>query len=429
MRPEFIIAAKDLRLLARDRMAAFFAFLFPLAVALFFGFIFSSGGDSKPLEVAVWNAKKGGAAEQFVKSMQADSSFTVTVAESREQGEALVRRSNVAALVVLPDDFDTKSGNLFGGNPPTIDLVTDPSRSAEAGLLSGKLYQFGYQSMFQRFSDPSQMDSMFNQVEAGIALLDWPADDQQAITNALDRVQAMRKKDAAEETPAQSEESKNSMGNWTPIKIATKQVEVPKTGPTNMFAISFLQGIAWGLFGAVLGFSSSMADERERGTLLRLLAAPLQPVQVLLGKATACFITCMALEWMLVVVGWMFFGVTVTSWLLFALASVLTAFAFTGIMMVLASLFRTQGGAQGAGRAAMLVLAMIGGGTVPVFIMPTAMRIASNISPYKWAIAAAEGATWRGLGIEDLWVSYLVLIAIGVVGTMVGVAGMKRRMA
>ena len=40
MRAVLALALKDLRLLARDRAAAFFTFAFPLAIALFFGYVF-----------------------------------------------------------------------------------------------------------------------------------------------------------------------------------------------------------------------------------------------------------------------------------------------------------------------------------------------------------------------------------------------------
>ena len=51
MRAAVFLALKDLRLLLRDRAAAFFTFVFPLAIALFFGYVFS-GTTSEPLRVA-----------------------------------------------------------------------------------------------------------------------------------------------------------------------------------------------------------------------------------------------------------------------------------------------------------------------------------------------------------------------------------------
>ena len=44
MGPILAIATKDLRLLLRDRVNAFFTFGFPLFVAILFGFIFGNVG-------------------------------------------------------------------------------------------------------------------------------------------------------------------------------------------------------------------------------------------------------------------------------------------------------------------------------------------------------------------------------------------------
>jgi ABC-2 type transport system permease protein len=145
-----------------------------------------------------------------------------------------------------------------------------------------------------------------------------------------------------------------------------------------------------------------------------------------MGKALACFLTCMATEWLLVFFGIAFFHVAVSSWVAMAVVVAVTAFGFSGLMMLLAAGFRTEGGTQGAGRAVLLVLAMVGGGTVPLVFMPPFLRAASNISPFKWAVMAAEGATWRNWGPDELWMPLAVLAAIGAVGLTAGTALVRR---
>ncbi|MEY4943207.1 MAG: Inner rane transport permease YbhR, partial [Planctomycetota bacterium] len=167
-------------------------------------------------------------------------------------------------------------------------------------------------------------------------------------------------------------------------------------------------------------------EERQRGTLVRLLVSPMSPNQILFGKALACFVTCLATEWMLVFFGMFLFRVEVSHWPLMVVVTLVTAFGFSGIMMLLAAGFRTQGGTQGAGRAVLLVLAMIGGGTVPIVFMPPFLRVASNLSPFKWAVMAAEGATWRSWGMSEMLLPLAVLAAIGVFGLTVGTALVRR---
>jgi len=152
----------------------------------------------------------------------------------------------------------------------------------------------------------------------------------------------------------------------------------------------------------------------------RLLTAPLTRRQILLGKALACFLAMIAVEALLVAVGVLGFGVRPTSWPLLAAASLAAAAAFTGIMMVLAVVGETEQSASGAAWATLLVLAMLGGGMVPLFVMPGWMLTASGVSPAKWAILAFEGALWRGFSPAEMALPLGVLLAIGAAGLVLG---------
>jgi ABC-2 type transport system permease protein len=220
--------------------------------------------------------------------------------------------------------------------------------------------------------------------------------------------------------------SEGGLAGWRPVKVSVGELEMQPGIPANSFAISFTQGLAWALFGAVLAFGSGIAEERQRGTLVRLLVSPMRPVTILVGKALGCFVACLATEWLLVLVGVAFFGVRVSSWPLLALSSAATAFGFCGVMMMLAGGFRTQGGAQGAGRAVLLVLTMVGGGTVPLVFMPPFLRLASNASPFKWAVLVAEGCTWRSWGMAELWLPLAALVAVGAAGLAIGAVMVRR---
>ena len=403
MRAILVLAMKDLQLLLRDRGAAFFTFVFPVGIALFFGYVFS-GSSSEPLQVAAWVEEPSPAAERLVRSLGEDGGFELTVAESREKGEDLVRRGRASALIVVPKGYAAGLDNVFAGGGARLDLVVDPSRKAEGAMLVGKMHEVAFRTVF----------GAVRSLSAGAK--ETPAPDAGA---------SAASPDAAAPAP---KSAGSALSGWQPVTVKMTELPLRRGVPTNSFAISFMQGIAWALFGAVLSFSSSMAEERERGTLVRLQVSPMTPAGILAGKTLACFITCFATQWVLVAIGVAFFKVEVSSWPLLALTSAVTAFAFAGIMMLLAASFRTQGAAQGAGRAILLMLAMVGGGTVPVVFMPAFLRTASSVSPFKWALMANEGATWRGwtIGVAEMQLSLGVLLAIGVIGLGSGLMMMRR---
>jgi ABC-2 type transport system permease protein len=366
MRAILVLAAKDIRLLLRDRAAAFFTFAFPVAIALLFGYVFS-GTTGEPLQVAVLVERDSAAARAFVGLMESDGAFAVARAATRERGEAMVRGTEAIALVTVPADWEERLAGVRAGGSAGLRVEFDPARRAEGGLLVGKMHELGFRAAFG---------------EAAAA--------------------------------------------WKPVTVEASEMSMERGVPANSFAISFSQGVAWALFGAVLSFCAGIAEERQRGTLVRLLVSPMRPASILLGKAVACFLACMAAEWLLVAVGAAFFGVSVSSWAWLAVASAATAFGFSGVMMLLAGGFRTQGGAQGAGRAVLLVLAMLGGGTVPLVFMPGFLRTLSDVSPFKWAVLVAEGCTWRAWGAAEMWMPLAALVAIGAVGLASGAALVRR---
>ena len=127
-----------------------------------------------------------------------------------------------------------------------------------------------------------------------------------------------------------------------------------------------------------------------------------------------------AVEALLVAVGVLGFGVRPTSWPLLAAAVLAAATAFTGIMMALSVVADTEQSASGAAWATLLVFALLGGGMVPLFVMPSWMLTASGVSPARWAILAFEGALWRGFSPAEMGLPLGVLAAIGAAGLALG---------
>jgi ABC-2 type transport system permease protein len=421
MRASFVLALKDLRLLSRDRAAAFFTFVFPLAIALFFGYVFS-GTTAEPMRVAAFVEAASPASDALVRALSEDGAFVLNRVESREDGERLVRGGSAAALVVVPASYAAGIDGMLTGAGPHLGLVVDPSRRAEGSMLVGKVHEVGFRTVFSSMADPAQFGRALDRMEASLKASDMSSSDQLAIRVALGRARSM----AAKSSKDAGAGSASGMSAWKPVSVDVTELAMRPGIPANSFAISFTQGVAWALFGAVLAFGSGIAEERQRGTLVRLRVSPMSPNDILMGKALACFLTCMATEWLLVFFGVAFFHVAVSSWLAMAVVIAVTAFGFSGLMMLLAAGFRTEGGAQGAGRAVLLVLAMVGGGTVPLVFMPPFLRAASNISPFKWAVMVAEGATWRNWGPDEMWMPLAVLAAIGAVGLTAGTALVRR---
>ncbi|MFM1821859.1 MAG: Inner rane transport permease YbhR [Planctomycetota bacterium] len=213
---------------------------------------------------------------------------------------------------------------------------------------------------------------------------------------------------------------------WSPIAVTIDELP-PRTGrPRSSFDVTFPQGAVWGLAGCVAAFAASLVRERARGTLVRLTLAPITIGTVLAGKGLACFVAAMAVQALLVALAVVGFGSTIAQPAMLLLACTASAFAFAGLAMLIAGLCRTEAEADGAGRGAILIFALVGGGTIPLFFMPPFLRTLSYGSPFRWAVAAIEGPFWRDTPVAEQLAPLAVLVAIGFLGWIVGARGLWR---
>ncbi|MDP2362109.1 MAG: ABC transporter permease [bacterium] len=422
------IAIKDLRLLLRDRAGLFFTMAFPFIYALFFGAIFSPGEEgARRIPLRLVDLDGSPAAAAFLDSLAARPGLDCR-RDSLAGAEQAVRRGWASAALILPPGFGQGLVHPFRGQPVEVELLHDPVRRAEAGLLQGLLMEQAFRGLAQRFQDPR---SFLPDVRAWRDSLDRPAaatarlDPLRRWLGELDRFlvhEAAAESLAAGAAPLAAPRS--GLADFIPLRIKARELSVVREGPRSYFEISFPQGLLWGLISVAATFGVSLVVERKEGTLRRLRASRLRRRQILGGKALACAATVMALALLMLVAG-LPLGVRAERPLLLLAAIPATAAAFTGLMLLVSVLGRTERSASGIGWSLLLVLAMLGGGMVPLFMMPEWMRVLGNASPVKWAILAFEGVLWRGFGWAELWPVCAILCAFGAAAAAIGLRAFR----
>ena len=149
-------------------------------------------------------------------------------------------------------------------------------------------------------------------------------------------------------------------------------------------------------------------------------------MQILAGKGLACFLACVFVSALLLIIGNIGFDVRLTNILQLGLAIVSSAFCFVGIMMLISVLGKTERAVGGAGWAILLVMSMFGGGMVPLMAMPSWMFKLANVSPVKWSVLAMEGAIWRGFTSAQMLTPIGILLGVGLLGFVVGTMVLAR---
>jgi ABC-2 type transport system permease protein len=439
MREVIALAVKDMRQLLEDKAGAFFALIFPLIVAIFFGAIFSTGSSdqTRAMRIALVDEDRTEQSAAFVADLDKAEEFVLERVPreeggatrwelpTREEATAMVRRGKVAAYVVLPPGFGQARERVFWGPSATVEVGIDPSRKAEAAMLDGLLTRRLFARMQEMFSDRKALREHMAELRRNLQ-------DEPGVGNEQDRalrqaalVLFARLDDFLGQLPKEEKGGQGATSEWQPLVIKSHDVYQKWEGPRNNFQVSFPQGMLWGMMATAAAFGMALVEERTRGTLVRLRMAPISRAQILGGKASACFASAVLVCGILLAVGVAFFGVRPTSYGLVALAVGCSAVAFVGMMMVLSALAKTQRAAGGIGWAVMMILTMLGGGSVPLFFMPPWLQKASYFSPMRWSVVALEGGIWRGLTLGEVALPCAILVGVGLVCFAFGVRAFR----
>ena len=367
MRTVITLAGKDLRLLLRDRLALLWVFAFPLTFALIFGALRST--EDLRLPVAVVDRDDTVASRDLIGRLDAEPDLELTeIPREPSSGELAaegVRRGRWVAFLEIREGFGAVTAPLDAGLGSVV-LGVDPSRTVERGYLEGLLARAAWGRVRERLAGQSPLPG---DVAAGPEV----------------------------------------------VEIAGSRLD-----PRTPFEISFPAAILWGLLTTSATFATTLVQERQQGTWLRLRLAPVSRRQILAGTGAACFLTCLAVIAFLLAVGRWGFGVRVEFPLGMAAASLASAGCFVGLMLLVSVLGRTVPAVNATAWALFLAMAMLGGGMLPLVSMPAWMQRVSDLSPVKWGILAFEGAVWRGFSARELAIPCGVLVAVGSTAFLAG---------
>jgi ABC-2 type transport system permease protein len=321
---------KDLRLFLRDRSAFAFSLLMPiLVITVIASALFSHSDDGPRLLVPIVNEDRGPVATTFVKLLGDHANVREV---DRAEAERLVRDAHeAAAAIVFPPKL---SKQYLQGNATEIELLTDPAAGSDLGAVKVLLLL---------------MD------KEAAALADPFAEDKIRL------------------------HEQNLTGNRLEVTVFEQRVP----GFTLMFV----------LLAVVFGTSMAMHDERDYGTLARLLVAPGGFTRILLGKLAARFVV--GVVQMLVLLAWAhwMFGVSLGSSPVAMLVLTATSvFAVVAAGMLVAGLAQSREQTLPLGLSFVMALSALGGCWWPQSMQPEWM---SRIAP-------AVFTTWAMRGLNDL---------------------------
>lgn len=406
MRAIFAMIRKDLQLFVTDRRAVIMSLLAPIAIASFFGSIFSGtqSGEAARIPIAIVDQDNSAVSKGIITGVQGDRNLGVTTPSADEAREG-VKKGTITVAVIIPSGFGDAAGRAFfsATAKPNLTLLYDPSHGPELGLVRGVMTEHVMQSvsaeMFTGQQGRKLVDETLQQLDS--ATITGLNSSQASMLRDL--LQSARKfyNEPDTTTPSSSSSSGGAPRGFTlPYTLAEEAVTSGDNVAYNGYAHSFAgMGIQFLLFASIdLGVGILL--ERQRGLWKRLRSAPLSRLSLLLGKAASGTLIALLTLVVSFAFAMLVFKVRIHGSLIgFAAVAVATAVMASTFGLLIAALGKTPGGTRGIAILAVLMMVMLGGAWVPSFIFPAWLQRLTVVVPARWAVDGFDAMTWRGLGL------------------------------
>ena len=399
------IFKKDLKLFFGDKKGMFLTFLIPIILIALFAFAFGGNGGGKnkanPIKLLIVDLDQSNDSKRVISRLDSLNEVTLIPKDSSE-ATSLVIKGKYIGVLIFKNGFE-KAINT--GKRLPLELKYDAAREIEMSMLRGILIQ-NLTSVIGKKSVKVKMNSYFNE-------------------NFPEMLPAVKEKIFNDVESSEAGIS-GTMNADLELEITSVIKEESKKG--NLGLIQAVAGTAiMMLLFSITGIGGGLLDEKEAGTLKRLLYSPLRTTDILFGKMGAALVLAILQLLVMFLFSWAVFGLPifkdVSALVLMILA---TAFAVSSFGMLLVAIANTRQQLQGYSTLVIFLMSAIGGSMVPIFIMPAFMQKIAILSVNYWGIQGFYDIFWRNLGIIDMLPKMGVLVGIGLVMSIISVQLFKK---
>lgn len=415
--PLFGMVRKDLLLFFGDRRSVILSFVVPIAIASFFGSVFSANNSNEParIDVSVVDYDNSSISTGVVAGIRSDKNLKVSMPAEPEARDA-VKRGRTTVAVIIPKGFGQASGKAFLGigSQPTLGLLYDPSHRTELAMVRGILVQHVMQAVSGEMFGGPQGRSLVDQTLPQVESLTMEARQKAALLQMLRSVQGFYNQQRAADTSAGR--GPQSGGLSMPYAVREEAITSGSNVKYNGYAHSFGGMAVQFLLFAMANLGIEMLLERQRGLWKRLRSAPVSRLTLLGGKVVSGTLISLMTLWVSFAFAIIVFRVRIEGSVLgFMGVSIACALMAATFGLLVAAVGRTPASARAVTTLAVLMMVMLGGAWVPSFVFPGWLQQATKVVPVRWAVDGLDAMTWRGLGISSAIAPVLVLLAFATI--------------
>ena len=376
MRAAWLICLKDLKARMRDRSALLIGIVVPLGLAFIFNAIFSGiSGGSNVISLGVVNADHGAVSQQFTSqvlpAVGRSGLITIHTEPTIEQARALAAKGTLAAVIVIPAGF---SARVQASQPASMQVIGNVDAPVSTQIA---------RSIAEAYA------ADLNRIRLSVATV--------AGTTPLPsaRIQALAAQAAAAAAP---------------VAVTDMSAQTKELNQKSFFAAGMA---VFFLFFTVQFGVTSLLEERNDGTLARLLAAPVSRASILGGKLLTSFLLGAISMAVLVAATTVLFGARWGNPVGVTVLIVTAIMAATGIMALIATVARNAEQAANWQSVVAVILGLIGGTFVPISQAPGVLSKLTFVAPQAWFLRGLGDL--RGGSVSVVWVPALAMLGFAAV--------------
>jgi len=374
MNPRFrAIMRKEWLHLLRDPRSLVVIIVQPIVLLLLYGYALNF--DIKNIDFAVLDYDRTAASLRLIQTLHANPYFRFRgVLSNPREVDAVMDAGQVRFVLVIPRGYER---DLARGRDVKVQAILDGSDANTASIALGYIRAF-----FLKLNG-----------------------------------------DLTSSAPARS-----GCVSVSPIDLRTRFLYNPGLNST-LYLVPGLIGVILTMIASLLT-SGTIVRERESGTFELLVASPLRPMELMLGKLLPYLVLSLIDMLVVVLAGWVMFGIWPRGNLL-SLVILTTVFmpCALGIGMLVSTLAkRHQTALIAAFIASFLPSMLLSGFVFPIQNMPVPVQWITRFVPATYFLIIVRGIYLKGVGIQVLLPQVLTLLIFAVVILVVACLRFRKRL-
>jgi ABC-2 type transport system permease protein len=317
--------------------------------------------------------------------------------------------------------------------------VYDMSEDPVSKEITEKLLSSGYYQHVADLRSEKEIDEIFKKQEAKLVLVFDRNFEDRLVNEGLVSVRLVVDASDANSAVLSVNYAQAIIGDYFKKYQADMEMPLSIELQSRMLYNEELRGVYMfvpGLMALILMLISALMTsvtitrEKEFGTMEPLLASPLKPLEIILGKVTPYVFLSFTNAVTIIVLGVLVFKVPIVGSIpLLLLESMLYITLALSLGVFISTAAKTQQMAMIMSMLGlMLPTILLSGFIFPVENMPAILQWVSTVMPARWFIVVIKNIMLKGTGLVFVWKETLILLGMTLFFIMMAVRRFKTRL-